>query len=114
MRTLAFVALAAACGKSPPAREDAAIDAGGLPPCANPVAGANVTMRPIAKVAGAAVLVTSPPGDPRLFVVEQHGAIRIIEDGQLRPAPFLDLSAGPVSDTMGDETGLLGLAFDPD
>src|SRR5690242_4873100 len=48
----------------------------------------------------AATLVTSPPNDPRLFVLELHGRIRIIEDGVLRPEPFLDISAdagGPVN-----------------
>jgi hypothetical protein len=31
----------------------------------------------------------SPPGDPRLFVVERGGGVRIVEDGGLRPTPFL-------------------------
>ena len=56
--------------------------------------------------------LTSPPGDTsRLFVVEQTGAIRIIKDGNLLSAPFLDVS-GKI--TAGGEQGLLGLAFDPD
>ena len=54
--------------------------------------------------------LTAPPGDPRLFIVEKGGAIRIVQDGSLLPAPFLDLS-GRVS--TGGEQGLLGLAFDP-
>ena len=36
--------------------------------------------------------LTAPPGDPRLFVVEKGGAIRIIKDGSLLPTPFLDLA----------------------
>src|SRR5262249_61179717 len=46
----------------------------------------------------------------RLFVVEQGGRIRIVRDGRLLPAPFLDLS-----DRLraGGERGLLGLAFHP-
>ena len=56
--------------------------------------------------------VTSPPGDiSRLFIVEQTGAIRIVKDGSLLPAPFIDLSGRIVA---GGEQGLLGLAFDPD
>jgi glucose/arabinose dehydrogenase len=55
--------------------------------------------------------VTAPPGDTsRLFVVEKTGVIRVIRNGSLLPAPFLDIS-GLVS---GDsEQGLLSMAFDP-
>lgn len=66
----------------------------------------------VAGVSGAATLVTSPPGDPRLFVLEQEGRVRIIEDGRLLSEPFLDLRdniGGPVQ--AGGEQGLLGLAF---
>ena len=56
------------------------------------------------------LFVTSPPGDARLFVVEQPGRIRVIEGGKLRRAPFLDLSANV---SYGGERGLLGLAFHP-
>src|SRR5690349_9759938 len=38
------------------------------------------------------VYLTAPPGDSRLFIVEKGGAIRIVKDGALLPAPFLDLS----------------------
>jgi glucose/arabinose dehydrogenase len=56
--------------------------------------------------------LTTPPGDvSRLFIVEQTGAIRIVKDGSLLPAPFLDLSGRIVA---GGEQGLLGLAFDPE
>jgi glucose/arabinose dehydrogenase len=55
------------------------------------------------------VYVTSPPGDSRLFVVEQNGAIEIIGGGT-----FLNISGLVDSiDYDGDESGLLGLAFDP-
>ncbi|CUS02127.2 Glucose/sorbosone dehydrogenase-like protein [Candidatus Promineifilum breve] len=50
--------------------------------------------------------------DERLFVTEQVGLIRIIEDGQLLETPFLD-----ITDRVGataSEQGLLGLAFHPD
>ena len=56
--------------------------------------------------------LTAPPGDSRLFIVEQTGAIRIVAaDGNLRGTPFLDL-AGRIAG--GGERGLLGLAFHPD
>ena len=49
-------------------------------------------------------------GSGRLFIVEQGGTIRIIRNGAILPAPFLDIS-GLV--TAGGEQGLLGLAFPP-
>ncbi|WP_422105012.1 PQQ-dependent sugar dehydrogenase [Winogradskyella sp.] len=55
-------------------------------------------------------------GDDRLFVVEQNGTIRIATSaGTLEPFPFLDIT-GRVGDIggIGDERGLLGLAFHPD
>jgi glucose/arabinose dehydrogenase len=51
-------------------------------------------------------------GDERLFVVEQDGPIRIIENGEVRETPFLDVST--IVNTDGLERGLLGLAFHPD
>lgn len=50
-------------------------------------------------------------GDSRLFVVEQGGAIRILNtDGTVNPSPFLNISTLMSS---GGERGLLGLAFHP-
>jgi glucose/arabinose dehydrogenase len=46
----------------------------------------------------------------RLFVVEQAGTIRIIDNGALLPASFLDIQSKV---TSGGEMGLLGLAFHP-
>jgi glucose/arabinose dehydrogenase len=58
------------------------------------------------------VYVTSPPGDRRLlFVVEQHGRIRVLRDGKLLDHAFLDLR-GHV--TCCGEQGMLSLAFAPD
>jgi glucose/arabinose dehydrogenase len=50
-------------------------------------------------------------GSGRLFVVEKPGRIRIIQDGQLLPQPFLDITDRVGS--QGNEQGLLGLAFHP-
>jgi glucose/arabinose dehydrogenase len=56
--------------------------------------------------------VAQAPGDARrLFVVEQGGRIRVVRDGRVLQAPFLDLTAKVVS---GGEQGLLSLAFAPD
>jgi glucose/arabinose dehydrogenase len=49
-------------------------------------------------------------GSGRLFVVEQAGRIKIIQNGNVLAAPFLDVSSEIVS---GGEEGLLGLAFHP-
>ena len=58
------------------------------------------------------VHVTQAPGDPsRLFIVEQGGRIRVVENGTLLTTPFLDIS-DLTSD--GPEQGLFSLAFDPD
>ena len=56
------------------------------------------------------VYLTAPKNDPRLFIVEQGGRIRIVKDGALLATPFLDITARVVS---GGERGLLSLAFDP-
>ena len=65
----------------------------------------------VARTLANPVLAVSPPGDQRLFVVEQPGRIRIIGDDGLLDAPFLDLTGQVESD--GLEQGLLGLAFHP-
>ena len=58
------------------------------------------------------LFLTAPPGDAdRLFIVEKGGRIRIVRNGSLLAAPFLDLSAKV---SGGGEQGLLGLAFHPD
>lgn len=60
---------------------------------------------------GTALLGTAPDGDPRLFLVEQTGRIRIVRAGGVVDADvFLDLS-GKVSNAF--ERGLLGLVFHP-
>ncbi|MFN8597657.1 MAG: PQQ-dependent sugar dehydrogenase [Anaerolineae bacterium] len=51
-------------------------------------------------------------GDARLFVIEQPGRIRIIENGQLLDRPFIDLTDRVLS--AGNEQGLLSVAFQPD
>jgi hypothetical protein len=61
------------------------------------------------------VFVTAPPGDPRLFIVEQGGLIRVMRDREILPMPFLDLTDEIEGIISGyDERGLLGLAFSAD
>lgn len=84
-------------------------------PTANctPVNGTNIVLTPVAQGLDSPVGLASPPGDRRIFVVEQTGAIRLIKDGALVTAPYLNLggAAGPV--LSGGERGLLGIAFHP-
>jgi hypothetical protein len=69
-----------------------------------------VTLAQVASGLVFPLYLTAPAGDPRLFIVEKGGTIRIVQSGALLPTPFLDLSAQV---STGGEQGLLGLAFDP-
>jgi len=55
-------------------------------------------------------VVNAGDGSGRLFVTQQTGLVRIVQDGAPLEKPFLDLS-GEVS--TGGERGLLGVAFHP-
>jgi glucose/arabinose dehydrogenase len=56
------------------------------------------------------VHLTAPTGDSRLFIVEKRGTIRIVKNGQLLAAPFLDVRTKV---STGSEQGLLSVAFHP-
>ena len=95
---------------------DAAIDGANIDAAqatCTPRQGTTVALTPFVNGLADAVALTSPPGDPRQFVVQQGGLVRVVVNGALAPTPFLDLSgnAGPV--LSGGERGLLGLAFHP-
>lgn len=51
-------------------------------------------------------------GSGRLFVIEKKGTIQIVQKGRALPEPFLDISEKV--NAVGNEQGLLGLAFHPD
>jgi glucose/arabinose dehydrogenase len=53
------------------------------------------------------VHVASPPGDPRMFVVEKGGLVKIVGGGT-----FLDVRS--LTNSSGEEQGLLSIAFPPD
>jgi glucose/arabinose dehydrogenase len=58
--------------------------------------------------------MVQPPGDNRMFIVEQNGRIKILENGKLAPNPFLDVRSKIKTLFQDfDERGLLGLAFHP-
>ncbi|MBJ7473106.1 MAG: PQQ-dependent sugar dehydrogenase [Solirubrobacteraceae bacterium] len=90
---LAVVGLVAA----PTAGSAAALESFG--PAAATWGGTGATFVPIA--------VASPPNDPRVFVVQRGGVVRIAENGVVRPTPFLTV---PGVDVTG-ERGLLSIAF---
>ena len=83
---------------------------GGTPTTPPAVATDSVALRQVATGLDFPLYLTAPAGDPRLFIVEKTGRIRIVRNGVLAAAPFLDLSAAV---SGGGEQGLLGLAFDP-
>ena len=87
--------------------------------CIALVAGCLAALFSMAQGAGAATLqpvgtfsnpiyITSPPGDPRLFVVERGGTIEVVHDGV--QSQFLDIHE---LTTEEGERGLLSMAFDP-
>ncbi len=59
----------------------------------------------------APVFFTSPPGDPRLFVVDQPGRVLVVAREGGAPQVFLDIEELV---SFGGERGLLGLAFHPE
>jgi glucose/arabinose dehydrogenase len=81
-----------------------------------PPADLAVKLEPIAKgLASPVQLVPVPDQSRRLFVVDQSGLLRVIENGVLAPEPFLDLRERlvPLNNDF-DERGFLGIAFDPE
>jgi glucose/arabinose dehydrogenase len=72
-----------------------------------------ISADPAVQGASAPVFVSAPAGDPRLFVVERAGRIRIADptSGAIQEPPFLDIRSRVDG---GGEGGLLGLAFAPD
>ncbi|MBX3129645.1 MAG: PQQ-dependent sugar dehydrogenase [Polyangiaceae bacterium] len=59
--------------------------------------------------------VVQPAGDTRLFVAEQRGRIRIIQNGQSVTTPYLDIvdRVHTYEGSGNNERGLLGIAFHP-
>jgi glucose/arabinose dehydrogenase len=108
MFSAAVAALAMACGGGGDGGPDAYV------PSCEPVAGRPALgLVEIASGFDMPVFVTSPPADPRLFVLEKPGTIRIIEGTTVLPEPFLEVDTPDIFD-LEDERGLLGLAFAPD
>jgi glucose/arabinose dehydrogenase len=69
-----------------------------------------LALQEIASGLSSPVYVAAPSSDARLFVVEQPGRIRLIENGQLLATPFLDISSRV---STGGERGMFSVAFHP-
>src|SRR5690242_6723704 len=70
-----------------------------------------ISLNPIATGLSAPLYGFSPPGDiSRLFVLEQNGLVRLIQNGSLVPGPALDIQsrvAPPLNPAnANDERGL--------
>jgi glucose/arabinose dehydrogenase len=76
-----------------------------------------IGLTPVASGFTSPLLVThAGDGTGRVFVVEQHGVIKLMREGEVLPTPFIDLTdrvSGAVLRGYS-EMGLLGLAFAPD
>src|SRR5215471_3769618 len=82
-----------------------------VPPAVTPPPTAGSTLRLIPVVTGLNnPLYITHAGDDRLFIVEQPGRIRIVQQGTLLETPFLDITSLVRS---GGEQGLLSVAFHP-
>jgi glucose/arabinose dehydrogenase len=89
----------------------AAACSGGGPSDGDPPPGeASIRLQLVAEGLQSPVHLTAPANDARLFIVEQPGRIRIVQNGALLPTPFLDITAKVSS---GGERGLLSVAFHP-
>jgi glucose/arabinose dehydrogenase len=78
----------------------------------------SIQLTPVATGLAAPDYGISAPGDTnRLFVVEQNGLLRVIQNGSLLPTPALNIqslvSPPLVTSNPTDERGFLGLAFHP-
>lgn len=98
---LAALTVLSACGDDPTA-----------PPPPGGNGEATLALEVVVDGLSAPLYLAAPDGDPRLFVVEQGGQVRLVRAGALLGDPWLDV--GGALATGGNEQGLLGLAFHPD
>jgi glucose/arabinose dehydrogenase len=77
-----------------------------------------INLNPVATGMSAPDYAISAPGDTnRLFIVEQNGLLRVLQNGTLQPGAALDITSRVqpplVATNANDERGFLGLAFHP-
>ncbi len=76
-----------------------------------PLGNTSIEVQTVVTGLSSPVEMVSPPDDSgRLFIVEQSGRIRILQNGIINVIPFLDIRDEVLA---GGERGLLGLAFHP-
>ena len=93
-------------------RTGVVVDQYALTKSVSPISPSNITFQETASGLTKPVFIThAGDGSGRLFVVEQQGRIRIIKNGALQAAPFLDIQSRIKA--TGGEQGLLALAFHP-
>jgi glucose/arabinose dehydrogenase len=77
-------------------------------------AGPKLKLEPLVTGVNTPLAMVQAPGDNRMFVIEQWGRVRIVENGKLLPTPFLDIRSKIVKLHHDfDERGLLGIALHP-
>jgi glucose/arabinose dehydrogenase len=109
---LALMAAACSSGDESGQTEDQALPQATEPQATETSGGGGVEFRQVADGVDSPLGIASTPSEPdRLYIVEQPGLVRVVEDGKLLSQPFLDVQDQVVS---GGEQGLLSLAFDPD
>ena len=108
--SIALVLMLVMCGAprddSPQAQQSSA----SMPQVAGSRVAVRLTTEEVAHGLDNPVYVTAPATDERLFIVEQPGRIRIVQNGRLIERPFLDIR-NKVG--FGGERGLLSFAFHP-
>ncbi len=75
------------------------------------VLGQGITTQVVASGLSSPLDLESPPGDSRLFIAEQTGRIKIVENGVVLSTPYFNGASLVASSSF---TGLRGLAFHPD
>lgn len=74
-----------------------------------------IRLEPFVTAINTPLAMVQVPGENRFFVIEQWGRVKVIDNGKLRPEPFLDIRSKihkPLHHDF-DERGLLGIALHP-
>lgn len=109
----ASVAAGGSTLQAAPATQSVAVTAGGAASASVAYTAAApfaLGLQQVASGLAAPTFLTAPAGDPRIFIVERAGRIRVLQNGTVQSSPFLDISAKTTTD---GERGLLSLAFHP-
>jgi glucose/arabinose dehydrogenase len=96
-------------GTTPPVTPPATVTAN----CSAPEGAVpNLSLELVAGNLNQPIYVTQAPGDnTRLFIMEKGGNVRVLVNGEVQQAPFINVSSLV---TNSGEQGLLGMAFHPD